>query len=190
MKQSVSHHQSVTNRSAFGHKSNHANPRIAAGIMLACIAYFIFDITVDVAEHIIEGASYTTSALFHTSVELVAVIVLGYSVHILRQHMLGLRQQLQYDAQTMQLLRGEFDRVIHAKFDEWKLSSAERDVTLLIIKGLSITDIAAARGTASGTVKAQSTAIFRKIGVSSKAELMSLFMDEFLERATNDRMGA
>ena len=163
-------------------------PRIASIIMMACVAYFIFDIIADLVEHVIEGTSYTPSALFHTSVELVAVVVLSYSIYILRQYMLSMREQLASDQQTMSLLRGEFERVIHAKFDDWKLSSAERDVTLLIIKGLAIAEIAEIRGTAQGTIKAQSTAIFRKIGVSSKAELMSLFMDEFLDNAMKPTM--
>ena len=79
------------------------------------------------------------------------------------------------------MLRGNFDEVLRNKFEEWGLTAAERDVTLLIIRGLSIAEIAAARKTAHGTIKAQSTSIFRKIGVGSKNELMSTIIDEFLD---------
>ena len=88
------------------------------------------------------------------------------------------------------MLRGNFDEVLRDKFKEWSLTAAERDVTLLIIRGLSVADIAAARNTAQGTIKAQSTSIFRKIGVGSKTELMSVIIDEFLDTSYHDGLSA
>ena len=82
---------------------------------------------------------------------------------------------------TLQLLRGEFGAAMEQKFALWGLTPAERDVTMLIVKGLSVSAIAQARATAEGTVKAQSTAIFRKAGVGSKSELLSMLIDEFLD---------
>ena len=43
------------------------------------------------------------------------------------------------------------------------LSPAERDVALFQIKGLSVAEIAALRGTSEGTVKAQAAAIVRGV---------------------------
>ena len=88
------------------------------------------------------------------------------------------------------MLRGNFDEVLRDKFKEWSLTAAERDVTLLIIRGLSVADIAAARNTAQGTIKAQSTSIFRKIGVGFKTELMSVIIDEFLDTSYHDGLSA
>ena len=73
------------------------------------------------------------------------------------------------------------DSYVNGKFDEWNLTSAERDIAMYMLKGLSIAEIAAARSTAEGTVKAQTSNIFRKTDVASRMELMSLFMDEFLD---------
>ena len=51
------------------------------------------------------------------------------------------------------------------------LSKAEREVTLALLEGLSNAAIAARRGSAVRTVANQVASIFRKLGVSSRAEL-------------------
>ena len=158
-----------------------ATLRLAVAAIITCVLYFGFDMAADYAYRFASGAQYSPVETFHLIAEVISVLLMIFAIHVLRGQMRFLRQQHQSDAQTLSLLRGHFERVIAAKFDEWNLSAAERDVTLLILKGMSVAAIAAARGTASGTVKAQSTAIFRKIGVGSKSELLSLFMDEFLD---------
>lgn len=64
----------------------------------------------------------------------------------------------------------------------------ERNIAMYMLKGLSISEIATARATAEGTIKAQSSSIFRKTGVNSRTELMSLFMDEFLDVAPESNL--
>ena len=66
------------------------------------------------------------------------------------------------------------------RFDDWSLTPSERDVAMLAIKGLSIAEIAEARQTKNGTIKAQSNAICRKAGVSGRPQLLSLFIDELM----------
>lgn len=73
---------------------------------------------------------------------------------------------------------------MEARFAGWALTPAERDVALFSIKGLSIQEIAGLRETSEGTVKAQCNAIYRKAGVSGRAQLMSLFLDDLLAEET------
>lgn len=75
---------------------------------------------------------------------------------------------------------------MEATFTQWALTPAERDVALFTIKGLSIQEIAALRNTSEGTVKAQSNAIYRKSGVSGRAQLLSLFLDTLLAEDPED----
>jgi DNA-binding NarL/FixJ family response regulator len=75
---------------------------------------------------------------------------------------------------------GAFQEEIERHFARWGLTAAEKDVALLSIKGASISDIAAMRNTRDGTIKAQSAAIYRKAGVSGRAELISVAVEELL----------
>jgi len=54
------------------------------------------------------------------------------------------------------------------------LSAAEREVALAALEGLSNTAIARARGTSPRTVANQLAALYRKLGVKSRAELAAL----------------
>ncbi|MFO0684403.1 MAG: helix-turn-helix transcriptional regulator [Sandaracinus sp.] len=54
------------------------------------------------------------------------------------------------------------------------LSAAEREVAAAILRGLSNAEIARERGVAVRTVANQVSALFRKLGVGSRAELAVL----------------
>lgn len=154
---------------------------LGMAVLLACMAFFGVDVVADIVEHVEGDTSYAAGELVHLIFEMCAVIGLGYAAMTLRAYLRLLQAQAARSRETIQMLRGNFDEVLSDKFEEWRLTAAERDVTLLIIRGLSVAEIAAARNTALGTIKAQSTSIFRKIGVSSKGELMSAIIDEFLD---------
>lgn len=75
---------------------------------------------------------------------------------------------------------GAFADLLEERFAEWGLTSAERDVALFAIKGLSTAEIAGVRNTSEGTVKAQTNAIYRKAGVTGRPQLLSLFIDDLM----------
>lgn len=93
------------------------------------------------------------------------------------------RQSLREAASAHEKLRaasGAFADVLQEHFRAWELTPAEQDVALFSIKGLSTQEIAQARNTSEGTVKAQTNAIYRKAGVSGRPQLLSLFIDELM----------
>jgi DNA-binding CsgD family transcriptional regulator len=75
---------------------------------------------------------------------------------------------------------GAFAALLEAHFDRWGLTPAERDVALLSLKGLGIAEIAALRGAAQGTVRSQCARVYAKAGVTGRAQLASLFLDELM----------
>lgn len=87
-------------------------------------------------------------------------------------------------ARRLRAASGAFHEAVADRFDEWSLTPSERDVALFMIKGMSNTEIAGLRGTSEGTIKAQSTAIFRKAGVSGRAQLLGAFLDDLLDIPT------
>ena len=74
-----------------------------------------------------------------------------------------------------------FKDLLEERFDEWHLTPAERDVALFAVKGLSTAEIASLRQTSEGTVKAQTNAIYRKAGVGSRSQLLSLFIEDLMD---------
>jgi DNA-binding CsgD family transcriptional regulator len=66
---------------------------------------------------------------------------------------------------------------IARQFDAWKLSNAEAEIAGLMLKGMSLREIAAARRTSDTTIRQQAAGIYRKSGLSGRAELSAYFLD-------------
>ena len=88
-------------------------------------------------------------------------------------------QGRQWRDETRALLKG-LGEAIDRQFSTWKLSEAERDVGLLILKGLSLKEIAAARITSERTIRAQARSIYAKAGLSGRAALSAFFLEDLL----------
>ena len=73
---------------------------------------------------------------------------------------------------------GRFHDVIIDQFKKWGLSEAESEIGMLLIKGMSIAEIADLRGRSQATIKAQNSAIYQKSGMNNRAQLVSYFVEE------------
>jgi len=69
---------------------------------------------------------------------------------------------------------------IDAQFSRWALTPAEREVALLLLKGLSHKEIANVRGVGEATVRQQAQGIYRKAGLSSRNDLAAFFLEDLL----------
>ncbi|RIA56280.1 helix-turn-helix transcriptional regulator [Dichotomicrobium thermohalophilum] len=76
---------------------------------------------------------------------------------------------------------GALGELIETTFEAWGLTAAESEVALLTLKGFDVAEIARLRGAAAGTVRAQLTRVYSKAGVSSRAQFISLFIEDLLD---------
>ncbi len=70
--------------------------------------------------------------------------------------------------------------VINIQCDRWGLTGAEKEVACLLLKGLSLQEIAQARGVAERTVRQQAIAVYSKSGLAGRAELSAFFLEDLL----------
>lgn len=75
-------------------------------------------------------------------------------------------------------VKNEFSSVVDQQFEAWNLTPVEKDIALLLIKGLSMKEVAQTRQTSEGTVRQQAAAIYKKSGLSGRQELAAIFLDE------------
>lgn len=69
---------------------------------------------------------------------------------------------------------------IDQQFLKWQLTHSEKEIALLMLKGLSLKEIAATRNTSEKTTRTQSTSIYQKSGLSGRAELSAFFLEDLL----------
>ena len=84
-----------------------------------------------------------------------------------------------WQGEAQEVLRG-LGAAIDRQFERWELSPAEREVALLLLKGLSHKEVAGLRQTSERTVRQQSLALYRKAGLSGRAELAAFFLEDLL----------
>lgn len=157
-------------------------PRTVVRVMqLSCVAFFTADVIFDLSAVARSATMPGFAEVLHLSFETLAAGFLVASLWMGLKYERALRSIGEDKDATLSALRACFDDLINARFEKWSLSQAERDVALLAFRGLRISEIATLRGTREGTVKAQMSSVFHKAGVTTRAEFLALFMDEFLD---------
>lgn len=76
----------------------------------------------------------------------------------------------------LQGLSSEIDR----QLGQWNLTKSEKEVGFLLLKGLSLKEIAELRGTTEKTARVQSTAIYQKAGLAGRSEFAAFFLEDLL----------
>lgn len=71
-------------------------------------------------------------------------------------------------------------RAIDARFSAWGLTSAEREIALLLLKGHSHKQIAFNTGRSERTVRQHAVAVYQKSGLGGRAELAAFFLEDLM----------
>jgi DNA-binding NarL/FixJ family response regulator len=143
-------------------------------LLSATAVFFLVDSLMDLAAE-------SPGELPHNLAEFMAVILLAACIVLLSREVRRMLRRHAHVETQLQAARGAFSEIMERHFAEWGLTPSERDVALLSIKGLPIAEIAAARSTREGTVKAQLNAIYSKAGVANRTQLVGVFIDEIID---------
>ena len=76
--------------------------------------------------------------------------------------------------------RHELALVLKGQFETWKLTQTERQVAMLLLKGLSFKEIASVRNTLEKTVRQQASSIYKKADVSGRHAFSAWFIEDLL----------
>lgn len=120
------------------------------------------------------------AGVFHLGTESLGTgfAVLGAALFF-RRFLVEQRESARWRAQAEELLKG-VGNTVEQQFARWELSSAEAEVALLLLKGLSFKEIGAVRDTTERTAREQARAVYKKAGVAGRAELTAWFVEDLL----------
>ncbi len=90
-------------------------------------------------------------------------------------------RNLSQSNEKLQAMSKQYREVINQQFADWALTPSEKEVAMLLLKGLSFEEIAGGRETKEKTVRQQATAIYRKSGLNGRHEFAAWFFEDFLQ---------
>jgi len=140
-------------------------------------------------------ADFSRGASFHhiakeASIIALSVIAIAWMIVELNQQAkeiralkaeLGSTQQTVRTAQDYVIEgRKQLGQVIGQQFLEWQLTSSESEVGWLLLKGLSLKEIAIVRNTLEKTVRQQASSIYKKAGVAGRHAFSAWFIEDIL----------
>ena len=149
---------------------------VALALQAVSAAFFVGDILISVLGLPVEPFSWMFVELIQIGAALGLIIGLVMGALVLRQA----KRRSERAEESLRMAKSAFREVLDERFELWDLTPAERDVAMFAIKGFATAEIATFRSVSEGTVKAQTNAIYRKAGVSGRAQLLSLFVDELV----------
>jgi len=163
--------------------------RTKESILLLIFAIVVLASGADLLADLAGGAS-TEHILKEAFIVSISVTAIAWILLRLRQQRLeirSLRQELE-TANRLQVqprkyvleARKKLGDVVSRQFSEWMLTGSETEVGWLLLKGLSLKEIAIIRNTQEKTVRQQASSIYRKSGVSGRHAFSAWFIEDIL----------
>jgi DNA-binding CsgD family transcriptional regulator len=171
-----------------GDEGGPRRPFVEVGVLLAIALLLVVDFVDDAAKtstlHVgveVAATALALAAALRTWLRWVAARrALGRQVDELRGRLGVVSAEAErWRAEAKDTLQG-LGAAIERQCDRWALTEAERAVAVLLLKGLSMKEIADARGTAERTTRQQALAVYRKAGLTGRAELAAFFLEDLL----------
>jgi DNA-binding CsgD family transcriptional regulator len=166
-----------------------AMPLVVAGILLLVAVGGAVDLALDKPENWL-----STHVLFEVAMMAVSLSFASWLWRGWRRASRSLNAARQAFALRHATLQAERDRwresarsalsglgvAIDRQFDAWKLTPAEREVALLILKGYGHKQIAGATQRSERTVRQHAVTVYQKSGLAGRAELAAFFLEDVL----------
>lgn len=161
---------------------------ILAGIIIMVATDLITDFSEGVRWwHLLVEASMALAALTGIYILMRGSVVLKHSLEDERKHSTLLQAEAEkWRSQSKKYLEG-LSHAIDAQLTNWNLTNSEKEVAFLLLKGLSLKEIAEIRKTTEKTARAQSISIYSKAGLAGRSELAAFFLEDLLLPASDVR---
>jgi DNA-binding CsgD family transcriptional regulator len=158
---------------------------VIAGILNIVVVLVGFDVFTDSREGVI---------LWHVLVESFIGFLAITGVFYLLWGTFNLKHRLRQEIEDFSVFKKEAEvwradsrkyvdglaLAIDQQLIKWKLTVAEKEVAFLLLKGLSLKEIADVRKTTETTARVQSMAVYAKAGISGRSELSAFFLEDLL----------
>lgn len=159
------------------------------GFIMAVLVVIVATVTIDLVTDFSEGVQF-----WHVLIEGATAVAALAGVFLMLKGSLALKRSLADEKKTSSALKIEAERwrseykktieglsqAIDTQLTTWGLTRSEKEVAFLLLKGLSLKEIAEIRKTAEKTARSQSIAVYAKASLSGRSELAAFFLEDLL----------
>ena len=131
-------------------------------------------------EHVAKEAVTVTMSIFAIAWMLLGLHRQKLEIYALQKELEGLEKPQASPKKYVLDARKKLGDVVTQQFSEWKLTDSEADVGWLMLKGLSLKEIAMVRSTLEKTVRQQASSIYKKSGVQGRHAFSAWFIEDIL----------
>jgi DNA-binding CsgD family transcriptional regulator len=169
--------------------------RFLVGVLLAFVGVALLaaiDILADLREgttlgHVLSEGGILIVALLGSMFMAHRLVVTLGRARAVQKEALALAVQLEvsraeadrWRSEARDLMKG-LGEALDQQFDRWNLTPAEKEVALLLLKGLSHKDIANVRSVTEATARQQARAVYKKGGLSGRHDLAAFFLEDLM----------
>jgi DNA-binding CsgD family transcriptional regulator len=159
---------------------------------LGVAVFAAVDISADLHEgtslgHVVGEAGILLVALLGTIFMARRLAITLRRARAAQEEVLALAEQLEatrlesrrWQSEARELMQG-LGAALDTQFDRWQLSPAEKEVALLLLKGLSHREIANIRAVTEATARQQARAVYKKAGLSGRNGLAGFFLEDLM----------
>jgi DNA-binding CsgD family transcriptional regulator len=132
------------------------------------------------AEHVAKEAVIVIMSIFAITWMLLGLHRQKLEISALQNELEGLEKPQASPKKYVLDARKKLGNVVTQQFSEWKLTDSEADVGWLMLKGLSLKEIAMVRSTLEKTVRQQASSIYKKSGVQGRHAFSAWFIEDIL----------
>ena len=162
------------------------NERFVIALVLALVALMVgIDLVTDTRDgviswHLLIEGSIAIASLFGVFYVLRDSILLKHRLDKEIKNFSNFKKEAElWKIESRKYLDG-LSKAIDNQLTNWKLTTAEKEVAFLLLKGMSLKEIAEIRKTAEKTARVQSMAIYAKSGLAGRSELSAFFLEDLL----------
>lgn len=156
-------------------------------VLILALAILLW--AIDAIDDLSHGSNATHIALEGVILSVIAFWVITIAVRYfvsktqnvqIRIDLATVRNDLEnYRKETAHLAKG-LSTKIDDQLEKWKMTPAEKEVALLLLKGFSNKEISELRQTSEKTTIQQVSSIYEKSGLRSRAEFAAFFLEDLL----------
>ncbi len=170
------------------------NERIWVVLGLAIISLTIgVDIALDIREglpleHLIHEFTILIFCFLLVSLQTWVIIRKNREIKRGALELASIREQREDFKRKAQRFSSQFHEAVYEQFRAWELTESEQEIAILLVKGLSMKEIALDRASKEATVRQQAMAIYKKSRLEGRNQLTAFFLEDLFSTQKNSEV--